>query len=82
MPLLLVVPVYLIEAFIVWQVLEIKRKVNQSSAELKAGVHETSEELTTSVANASQELAETVARAMEIGVTLLRQELPKGDDDA
>jgi hypothetical protein len=59
------------EAAILWIALDIRRKIDKSGKELKADVDATSKELT-----------EGVARAMELGVSLLRQQLPKGDDDA
>jgi hypothetical protein len=59
------------EAAILWIALDIRRKIDKSGKELKADVDATSKELT-----------EGVARAMELGVSLLRQQLPKGDEDA
>lgn len=59
------------EAAILWIALDIRRKVDRSSKELRQDVDKTSEALT-----------KTVANAMEVGVSLLRGQLPKGDDDA
>ena len=59
------------EAAILWIALDIRRKVDRSSKALEERVETTSKEMTESIAN-----------AMEVGVSLLRAQLPKGNEDA